>query len=106
MKFRAKFIYLISPNKINHNFYKNLELVLKTNKVKYFQLRLKKTRKEKILMISQKIIKICKKHRVKFIINDDPTIAQKAGADGCHLGQSDMNIQKARKILKDYWYHM
>ena len=29
LKFKAKFIYLISPNKINHNFYKNLELVLK-----------------------------------------------------------------------------
>ena len=99
MKFKAKFIYLISPNKIYRNFYKDLELVLKTNKVKYFQLRLKKTRKEKILIISKKIIKICKRYSVKFIINDDPAIAKEVGADGCHLGQSDINIQKARKIF-------
>ena len=39
---RAKFIYLISPNKINSNFYRELKEVLKTNKVKFFQLRLKK----------------------------------------------------------------
>ena len=27
-------------------------------------------------------------------------LQKKLDADGCHLGQSDMNIQKARKILK------
>ena len=36
-----KFLYLISPNKIKINFYKDLEEVLSSNKIKYFQLRLK-----------------------------------------------------------------
>ena len=100
MRKRAKFIYLISPNKINSNFYKELKEVLKTNKVKYFQLRLKKISTNKIIRISQKIKKICKYFRVKFIINDSPLISLKVGADGCHLGQSDMDIEEARKIIK------
>ena len=33
------------------------------------------------------------------MINDDPWLAKKLDADGCHLGQKDMNILKARKIL-------
>ena len=101
MKFRTKFIYLISPNKINSNFYSDLISVLETKKVKYFQLRLKKASKNKIIIISKKIKKICKTFKVKFIINDNPIIAKKVRADGCHLGQSDMNIKDARKIIKN-----
>ncbi len=101
MKLRDKFIYLISPNKINPNFYTDLISVLETKKVKYFQLRLKKASKNKILTISKKIKKICKTHKVKFIINDSPLVAKKVGADGCHLGQADMSIRNARKIIKN-----
>jgi thiamine-phosphate pyrophosphorylase len=101
LKFKAKFIYLISPNKIYQNFYRDLIKVLNSNKVKYFQLRLKKTSKTKIINISKEIIKICKTSNVKFIINDDPLIAKKVGADGCHLGQKDLHIKKAKKILKN-----
>ena len=100
MKFKAKFIYLISPNKIYTNFYRDLKSVLKSKKVSYFQLRLKRTQTSKILIISKKIKKICENYKVKFIINDNPIIAKKVNADGCHLGQSDMKINKARKILK------
>ena len=52
------------------------------------------------IIIGKKIKKICKKYNVKFIINDDPLLAQKLDADGCHLGQKDMDIDKAKKILK------
>tara|TARA_Y100000590_G_scaffold423095_1_gene528535 strand:- start:254 stop:913 length:660 start_codon:yes stop_codon:yes gene_type:complete len=100
LKPETKFIYLISPNKINAYFYQNLIEIFKTNKVNFFQLRLKKTSLKKIIKISKKIKKICKKFKVNFIINDNPLIAKKVGADGCHLGQSDMSIEKARTILK------
>ena len=97
-----KFVYLISPNKIKHNsFFVSLNLILKTNKVSFFQLRLKNENLEKKMIIAKKIKKICKKNRVKFIINDDPYMALKVNADGCHLGQKDMNIKKAKKILKN-----
>ena len=103
MKIRnKKFIYLISPNKIINNlFYNNLNLVLKSKKVKFFQLRLKKGSINKKIQIAQRILKICKKNNVKFIINDDPNLALKVNAHGCHLGQKDMNIIKAKKILKN-----
>ena len=73
--------------------------VLKQKKVSYFQLRLKKENFNKKLKIGKKIKKICKKFKVKFLINDDVYLAKKLNADGCHLGQKDMNIIKARKLL-------
>ena len=96
---KKKFIYLISPNKIPNSFYKNLKLVLKTGKVSFFQLRLKSYSQNKKIIIGKKIKNICKKNNVKFIINDDPLLALKLDADGCHLGQKDMNIKAAKKIL-------
>ena len=101
-KKNTKFIYLISPNKIEDDeFYTNLSLVLKSGKVSYFQLRLKKVTIKNKLIIGKKIRTICKKYKVKFLVNDDPMIAKKLNADGCHLGQSDMSIVKARKLLKN-----
>ena len=103
MKIRnKKFIYLISPNKIINNlFYNNLNLVLKSKKVTFFQLRLKKGNIKKKILIAKRILKICKKNNVKLIINDNPYLASKVDADGCHLGQNDMDISKAKKILKN-----
>jgi len=95
-----KFIYLISPTNIKGNkFYRELDLVLKTNKVKFFQLRLKKITTKNLIRISKKIKKIAKKNNVKFLINDKPLIAKMVGADGCHIGQKDMNFISSRKIL-------
>ena len=50
-------------------------------------------------MIGRKIKKICKKFKVKFLINDDVYLAKRLNSDGCHLGQNDMNIIDARKII-------
>ena len=96
---KKKFIYLISPNKINNKFYKNLNEVLKSGKISFFQMRFKKYSLKKKNLIGKKIKQICKKHSVKFLINDDPLLAKKLNADGCHLGQKDTNISKARKII-------
>ena len=96
---KKKFIYLISPNKISNNFYNNLKLVLKTGKVSFFQLRLKNYSYKRKIIIGKKIKNICKKNKVRFIINDDPLLTLKLDADGCHLGQKDMNIKEAKKIL-------
>ena len=97
---KKRFIYLISPNKIKKSFYTNLKIVLSSNIVSFFQLRLKKYSLIEKKKIGIKIKKICKKYKVKLIINDDPNLAKKIGADGCHLGQNDMVIQVARKILR------
>ena len=98
---KNKFLYLISPNKINNSFYNNLTQVLKLNKTSFFQLRLKKESLKNKIKIGNRVKKICKKYNVKFLINDDPFLAKKIDADGCHLGQNDMDINDAKKILKN-----
>ena len=101
-KINKKFVYLISPNKIkDKKFFDLLKEVLSTKKVSYFQLRLKNETYKNKVSIGKKIKNICKKYKVKFLINDDPLLAKKLNAHGCHLGQKDMNILKARKILKN-----
>ena len=96
---KKKFIYLISPNKIYPKFYKDLTKVLNTGKVSLFQLRLKKYSIKQKIVIGKKIHQICKKYNVKFLVNDDPVLSKKLNADGCHLGQKDMSIKNARKII-------
>jgi len=96
---KKKFIYLISPNRIYTQFYLDLKKVLKTGKVGLFQLRLKKYSIKQKIEIGKKILQICKKYNVKFLVNDDPILSKKLNADGCHLGQKDMNITEARKIV-------
>ena len=97
---KKKYLYLISPNIINISFYNDLIEVLKSKKVSFFQLRLKKDSLKNKIKIGKKIKIICQKYQVKFLINDDPILAKIVNADGCHLGQKDMNINNARKLLK------
>ena len=95
-----RYIYLISPQKIRETkFYKDLDNVLKNNKIKYFQLRLKKISALNLLKISKKVKKVAKKNKVKLLINDNPILAKKINADGCHIGQKDMDFISCRKIL-------
>ena len=60
---KKRFIYLISPNKINKDFFYNLDKVLSVKNVKFFQLRLKKIKPNSLLKIAYKIKKITKKHK-------------------------------------------
>ena len=98
---KKKYLYLISPNRINITFYKDLTIILKLRKVSFFQLRLKRYSFKNKIKIGKKIKIICKKYKVKFLINDEPLLAKKIDADGCHLGQKDMKITSARKLLKN-----
>jgi thiamine-phosphate pyrophosphorylase len=47
----------------------------------------------------EQLQKICKERNVLFLINDRVDLAQCVDADGVHLGQSDMPVEKARSIL-------
>ena len=61
-----KFIYLISPLKIEKTFYSHLEKVLSQKKVSFFQLRLKKENLKKKLIIAKKIKKFAKNLMLNF----------------------------------------
>ena len=62
-------------------------------------MRLKKYSLKQKIEIGKKIRQICKKNDVHFLVNDDPALSKKLNADGCHLGQKDMSIKNARKII-------
>ncbi len=96
---KKKIVYLISPEIINKSFYKELIKIFELGIVGLFQLRIKNEKIKKKILIGNKIQKICKKYKVKFIINDDVFLAKKLDADGCHLGQNDMSLLEAREIL-------
>ena len=95
-----KIVYLISPEKINKDFYHKLIQVLSHGNVMFFQLRLKNLNKNIITRVAIKVKKITKKYKVKFLINDDFKLASKVKADGCHMGQNDGPFNVARNKLK------
>ena len=96
-----KIVYLISPKEINKEFYSNLNKVLSYGNVKFFQLRIKKVKKNIFLKIAKNIKKITLKYKVKFIINDNYNLVLKVKADGCHMGQLDGSFKIARNKLKN-----
>ena len=67
--------------------------------VTFLQLREKELDDQEFFEEAQVIQKLCKKHRVPFLINDNVALAAKIGADGVHVGQSDMAAGEARAKL-------
>ncbi len=63
------------------------------------QLREKNASPAEFLAMAKALRPICTYYRAPLIINDDLTVAQLSGADGVHLGQSDLPTDEARKIL-------
>ena len=63
------------------------------------QLREKHMSREAFVAEALEIKEICHRYEVPFLINDDVEIAKICGADGVHVGQSDMAAESARAIL-------
>ena len=67
--------------------------------IKTIQLREKHLPEKEIYKEALTVREITKRHKVTFIINDYIDIALAVDADGVHLGQEDMPLKEARKIL-------
>ncbi|MFA4933060.1 MAG: thiamine phosphate synthase [Candidatus Omnitrophota bacterium] len=67
--------------------------------VDLIQLRDKGSAKKDVLSFSLKLSKYLDSSKTLFIINDYADVALLAKADGVHLGQDDLSVKKARKIL-------
>jgi thiamine-phosphate pyrophosphorylase len=65
------------------------------------QLRDKELSTRELIEIAKAIKEICREHKVTFIVNDRVDVAFAVDADGVHLGQDDLPISVARRILKD-----
>ena len=63
------------------------------------QLRDKLSSKRELLPVAQQLKNLCAEHDVPFIINDHLDLVLAADADGLHLGQNDLPVSVARKLL-------
>ena len=79
------------------NLYEQVEAALKGG-ITCLQLREKNLDRESFTKEALEIKSLCIIYNVPLIINDDPYVAVKSGADGVHIGQKDMSIEEARKI--------
>lgn len=67
--------------------------------VTLLQLREKELDSDAFLLEAKEIQTLCKKYQVPLIINDNVELAKEINADGVHVGQEDMQVERARKIL-------
>ncbi len=63
------------------------------------QLREKGLGDAELLARAKKLVALCRRHGVLCIINDRADIARLAGADGVHVGQTDVSVAEARRIV-------
>ncbi|MEL7485688.1 MAG: thiamine phosphate synthase [Pseudomonadota bacterium] len=100
-------LYLISPPVIDdpNRFLARLQAAFSGGDVACFQLRLKggdqPAPRSAVLAACDVLRPAAREAGVAFLINDDPEIASEAGADGVHVGQSDVGCAEARAILGD-----
>ncbi len=66
---------------------------------KTIQLRDKLMSKKELLPTAQQLRELCNEHNVLFIMNDYLDLALATDADGLHLGQDDLPIKVARRLL-------
>lgn len=93
-------LYLISPPAFDvDDFSEQLSVALKAGDVACLQLRLKGASDRAIRTASSRLIPICKDHGVAFVINDRPDLAADVGADGVHVGASDISCGEARRLV-------
>lgn len=94
-------LYLITPPVLPANFASLLAEALDAGDVAAVQLRLKDVPEPELLGIIEQLRPIAQSRGVAFLLNDNPALAVKSGCDGAHVGQSDLPVKQARKILGD-----
>lgn len=73
-----------------------------TGGIDILQMREKQKPQEELIKLGKKLSFLCTRNDIIFIVNDDPYLAEKIGADGVHLGQEDIlkyPLEKTRQIL-------
>ena len=96
-------LYLLTPDTIEDvaAFSAELDAVLATGLVPVVQVRLKGVDDEVFTDTAERLKEVCHKHDVALIVNDRADVAKAIGADGVHIGQDDMSLNEARKLLGD-----
>lgn len=72
------------------------EAAVKAN-VKMVQLRMKDAARDDLLAMAKKLVAITRGSKTSLIIDDDAAVAAESGADGVHVGQTDMSVEEVRE---------
>lgn len=94
-------LYLVSDSsrlKKNETLSYVVEKALKGG-VTFLQYREKNLKGDLLKNEALSLKKLAEKYKIPFVVNDDVNLAKEIDADGCHIGQDDMNVKEARKIL-------
>ena len=67
--------------------------------VTFVQLRAKRESSKEFLNKAREVLEICEPYHLAVIVNDRADIAWLSGAQGVHLGQEDLPVADARKLL-------
>lgn len=93
-------LYLVTPPRIDlKKFPQQLHAAFSGGDVASLQLRLKGASDDEILEAADILLPICREHHAAFMMNDSAELCAQARADGVHLGQDDMGVGEARKII-------
>jgi thiamine-phosphate pyrophosphorylase len=92
-------LFIISTNMPSQHDYLTLAKAAIAGGVDSIQFRHKGEYNRQMLSIAQELSQLCQTDRVPFVINDRVDVALMVDASGVHLGQEDMPISNARKIL-------
>jgi thiamine-phosphate pyrophosphorylase len=97
----TKGVYLVADTSVEPDKERLLEIIRQavSNGVVVVQLRAKGWETAPFLDLAKQALVITRLAGVPLIINDNVRVALKAGADGVHLGQSDMPVHQARELL-------
>lgn len=93
-------LYVISPERfVLSEFIPQVEQAFEGGDIGAFQLRLKGVAEADVRACAKALHPVVARHGAAFILNDYPKIAADIGADGVHLGEDDMPVAQARKIV-------
>ena len=94
-------LYLITPPRLDDlaGFGRTLAHALDAGDVAALQIRLKDQPQEIIAAAVDVFMPIAQARGVAVILNDDPTLAKTLGCDGVHIGQADMPLVNARRMM-------
>jgi thiamine-phosphate pyrophosphorylase len=97
----ARRLYLVAPARLAAGALADLVGELVDAGVDLLQLREKDMEGGELLRVGEPIAAACRSRRVPFIVNDRPDVALALGADGVHVGQNDLPVSVARRVLGD-----
>jgi thiamine-phosphate pyrophosphorylase len=94
-------LYLVAPGRLPRGDLAAMVGELAGAGVDLIQLREKEMEALDVLRVGEPVAEACRDAGIPFIVNDRPDVAMALAADGVHLGQNDLPVEVARRILGD-----